>query len=106
VVVVEDLAGLLDVAGDTGGGDLQEFGQHVHRADLPLVQQREQQPRGIAKQRLVAELPAGPPGPAAALLAVALLGAGSLGRSEPGGELCQLGGCSGRSAAHRPTCRA
>jgi hypothetical protein len=40
-VVVEDVAGLLDVVADAGGGDLQEFSQHVHGADLPLVQQRE-----------------------------------------------------------------
>jgi hypothetical protein len=40
----------------------------------------------------VADLPAGPPGSAAALFAVALLGAGGLGRSEPGGELFQVCG--------------
>jgi hypothetical protein len=91
-VVIEDLAGLFDVAGDTGGGDLQEFSQHIHRADLPLVQQREQEPCGIVEQRPVTDLSAGPPGPAAALFAVALLGAGSLGRSEPGRELFQLRG--------------
>jgi hypothetical protein len=86
-VIVEDVAGLLDVVADAGGGDLQEFSKHVHGADLPLVHEREQEPRGIVEERLVSDLPAGPPGPAAALFAVALLGAGGLGRSEPGGEL-------------------
>ena len=36
-MVIEDVAGLLDVVADAGGGDLQEFGKHVHGADLPLV---------------------------------------------------------------------
>jgi hypothetical protein len=87
-VVGEDVAGFLDVVADAGGGDLQELGQHVHRADLSLVQQREQEPSGIIEQRLVADFPASPPRPTAALLAVALLGAGSLGRGESGGKLC------------------
>ncbi|MBV9324720.1 MAG: hypothetical protein JO352_13135, partial [Chloroflexi bacterium] len=89
-MVIEDLAGLLDVVADAGGGDLQEFGKYVHGADLPLVQQREQQSCGIVEQRLVSNFPAGAPGPATPLLA--LLGAGGLGRSEASGELLQVCG--------------
>jgi hypothetical protein len=91
-VVVEHFAGLFDVVTDARGSDLQEVSKHVHRADLPLVYQREQKPRRIIEQRPLADLAAGPPRPTAALFAVALLGAGGLGWSEPGGELLQLGG--------------
>jgi transposase-like protein len=90
-VVVEHFAGLFDVVTDARGSDLQEVSKHVHRADLPLVYQREQKPRRIIEQRPLADLAAGPPRPTAALFAVALLGAGGLGWSEPGGELLELG---------------
>ena len=84
-VVFEDLAGLPDKVADAGGGDLQQVGQHVHGADLPLVKEREQEAGGVAEERLGAEVAPCPPGPAASLLAVSLLGAGGLGRGERGG---------------------
>ena len=90
-VVLEDLAGLLDEVADAGGGDLQQVGEHVHGADLPLVEQGEQQPRGVVEQRLGAELAGGAPGPAAALLAVALLGAGGLERGQRGAQAGEFG---------------
>jgi hypothetical protein len=71
-VVFEDLAGLPDEFADAGGGDFQQVGEHVHEADLPLVQQREQQACGVVEQRPAAGVTGGSPGPAAALLAVPL----------------------------------
>jgi hypothetical protein len=38
-VVFEDFAGLPDEVADAGAGDLQQVGQHVHGAQLPLVDQ-------------------------------------------------------------------
>ena len=91
-VVFEDFTGLLDKVADAGGGNFQEIGQHVHGADLPLVEQREQEPHSIVEQRFGAGIACGPPGPAAALLAVTLLGPGCLSRGECGGQLVQLDG--------------
>ena len=50
-VIFEDLAGLLDQVADAGGGDFQQVGEHVHGADLPLVEEGEQQPRRVVEQR-------------------------------------------------------
>ena len=91
-VVFEDLAGFPDEVADAGGGDFQQVGEHVHGADLPLVEEREQQPRGVAEQRPGARVAGGSPGPAAALLAVPLLGAGSQGWRDRGGQPLQLAG--------------
>ena len=49
-VVFEDFTGLLDGVADAGGGDLQEVGEHVHGAHLPLVEQRDQQACGIVQE--------------------------------------------------------
>jgi hypothetical protein len=46
-VVFEDFTGLPDEVADAGGGHLHEIGQRVHGADLPLVEQREQEPRSM-----------------------------------------------------------
>jgi hypothetical protein len=73
-VIFEDLAGLLDQIADAGGADFQQVGEHVHGADLPLVEEGEQQPCRVVEQRPAADVPGGPPRPATALLAVTLLG--------------------------------
>jgi hypothetical protein len=91
-VVFEGLAGLFDDIADAGGGDLQQVGQHVHGADLPLVEQREQQACRIVEQWLAAEVAGRPSGSASALLAVSLLSAGGLGRGERGRQLLQVRG--------------
>jgi hypothetical protein len=91
-VIFEDFTGLLDKVAYAGGGHFQEIGQHVHGADLPLIEQREQEPRGIVEQWFGAGIASGPPGAAAALLAVSLLSPRGLGRGEPGGQLLQLCG--------------
>ena len=98
-VVFEDLAGFPDEVADARGGDLQQVRQHVHGADLPLVEEREQKARGVVEQRPGARIPGGSPGPAAALLAVSLLGPGSLRRGERGGQLLQL--CRGHAGQPR-----
>jgi hypothetical protein len=89
-VVLEGFTGLLDGVADAGGGDLQQVGEHVPGAHLPLVEQRDQQPCGIVEQWLAAQVSGCPSGSAAALLAVALLGPGGLGRGECGGQTLQL----------------
>src|SRR5260221_8607609 len=91
-VVFEDLAGLLDQVADAGGGDFQQVGEHVHGADLPLVEEGEQQPGRVVEQRPGAYVPVGSPGPAAALLAVPLLSPRGLGGGEGSGQLLRLGG--------------
>ena len=91
-VVLEDSAGLLDHVADAGGGDFQQVGENVHGADLPLVEQGEQQPGRVAEQRPGADVPGGSPGPAAALLAVPLLGPRGLDGGERSGQLSQLRG--------------
>jgi hypothetical protein len=89
-IVFEGFTGLLDGVADAGGGDLQEVGEHVHGADLPLVEQREQQACGIVEEWLAAEVSGCPSGSAAALFAAALLGASGLGRGECGGQTFQF----------------
>src|SRR5918993_228778 len=49
-MVFENFAGLVHEAADTGVGDLQQVGQHGHGADLPLVDEGEQQARGGVEQ--------------------------------------------------------
>ena len=83
-VIFEDFAGLLDQVADAGGGDFQQVGEHVHGADLPLVEDGEQQPRRVVEQRPGADVAGSSPGTAAALLAVPLLGAGCLQRGQRG----------------------
>ena len=91
-VIFEGFAGLVDEAADAGVGDLQQVGQHGHGADLPLVDEGEQQAGGVVEQWPAAQLPCRSSGSAAALFGVALLGAGGLGRGEEGGQLLQVGG--------------
>jgi subtilisin family serine protease len=90
-VIFEDFAGLVHEAADAGISDLQQVGQHGHGADLPLVDEGEQQARGVVEQWPAAQLPCRSPGSAAALFGVALLGAGGLSRGEDGGQLLQVG---------------
>jgi hypothetical protein len=85
-VIFEDFASLLDQVADAGGGDFQQVGEHVHGADLPLVEEGEQQPCRVVKQRPAADVPGGSPGPPAALLAVTLLGASCLKGSQRGAQ--------------------
>jgi hypothetical protein len=89
-VVFEGFTGLLDGVADTGGGDLQQVGEHVHGAHLPLVEQRDQQACGIVEEWFAAEVSGCPSGSPAALLAVALLGSGGLGRGQGGGQTFQF----------------
>jgi hypothetical protein len=91
-VVLEDFAGFSDQVTDAGGGDFEQVGEHVHGACLPLVEEGEQDAGGIVEQRLAAAyLAAGPAGPAATLLAVALLGAGCLTRGQRGAQAGEAG---------------
>src|SRR5215218_9203103 len=89
-VIFEDFAGLVHEAADAGLGDLQQVGQHGHGADLPLVDEGEQQACGVVEQWPAAQLPCRSPGSAAALFGEALLGAGGLGWGEEGGQLLQV----------------
>jgi hypothetical protein len=89
-VVFEGFTGLLDGVADAGGGDLQQVGEHGHGAHLPLVEQRDQQACGIVQEWLAAEVSGCPSGSAAALLAVALLGPGGLGRGQGSGQTFQF----------------
>jgi hypothetical protein len=57
-----------------------------------LVEEGEQQPRRVVEQRPGADVPGSSPGPAAALLAIPLLGPGGLGGGERSGQLVQLHG--------------
>ena len=91
-MVFEHFAGLLHQAADAGVGDLQQVGQHGHGADLPLVDQGEQQACGVVEQWPAAQLAGRSPGSAAALFGVTLLGAGGPGRGDDGGQLLQVGG--------------
>jgi hypothetical protein len=58
---------------------------------LPLVEEGEQQPRRVVEQGPGADVPGGSPGPAAALLAVSLLGAGCLKRGQRGAQAGESG---------------
>jgi hypothetical protein len=89
-VVFEDLAGFPDKIATADAGDLQQVGRHVHRADLPLVDEGDQRAGGIVEWGLTAtEFAGGPAGPAATLLGVALLCRGGLGRGEHRGQVFQ-----------------
>jgi len=102
-VIFEDFVGLLHEAADAGVGDLQQIGQHAHGADLPLVDEGDQQACGVVKQWPAAQLACRSPGSAAALFGVALLGAGGLGRGEEGGQLLQVGaGDAGQPGVGQP----
>jgi hypothetical protein len=102
-VIFEDFAGLLHEAADAGVSDLQQVGQHGHGAELPLVDEGEQQARGVVEQGPAAQLPGRSPGSAAALFGVALLGAGGLGRGEEGGQLLQVrAGHAGQPGVGQP----
>jgi hypothetical protein len=102
-VIFEDFAGLVHEAADAGISDLQQVGQHGHGADLPLVDEGEQQARGVVEQWPAAQLPCRSPGSAAALFGVALLGAGALGRGEEGGQLLQVrAGYAGQPGIGQP----
>jgi len=77
-VVFEDFTGLLHEVPDAGGSDLQQVGQDVHRADLPLIDHGDQDAGGVVEQWFAAWAAGGPPGSTLALFGVALLGAGGL----------------------------
>lgn len=83
-VVLQDPAGLGDEVADAFGGDLQHVGQQLHRAHLPLVEEREHHTGAVIEQRLGPLIASGAPGPATALLAVAFLGPGGLQRGQLG----------------------
>jgi len=72
-VVFENLAGFPDKIPDAGAGDLQQVGEHIQGAGLPLIDQGEQQPCRIVEERLGAQIAGGPRCPSAALSGVALL---------------------------------
>jgi hypothetical protein len=90
-VVLEDFPGLPDQVTDAGGGDLEQVGEHIHGARLPLVEEGEQDAGGIAEQRFAAWLAGGPAGVAFALLAVALLGARCLKWGQRGAQAGEFG---------------
>jgi hypothetical protein len=89
--VVEERAGLADGVADGGPADTEEAGQHVHRAQVPLVEDGQQDALSIA-DLLVEDAAAGTAlaGAAAPLVAEAL-GLGGLQRGEPLGEFVQAG---------------
>jgi hypothetical protein len=90
-MVFEDLAGFPDKIADADPGDLQQVGEQVHRAHLPLVDQGDQQAGGAVEQWLAAtEFAGGSPGAAATLLGIALLGPGGLSRGEHLGQVFQF----------------
>ncbi|NEW71023.1 hypothetical protein G4H13_11565 [Streptomyces rapamycinicus] len=81
-VVLQDPAGLGDKVAHAFRGDLQHVGQQLHRADLSLVEESEQNPGGVVEQRLGPLIAGGAPGPPTALLAVAFPGTSGLQRSQ------------------------
>src|SRR5437763_496965 len=99
----KDFAGLVDELADARGADLQQVGQHRHRAHLPLVDQGEQNAGGVVEQWLSSQVCGGTPSSAATLLGVALVGAGGLGRGQLGGQSCELGvGHAGQPGIGQP----
>jgi len=90
-VVLENFPGFPDQVTDAGGGDFEQVGEHVHGARLPLVEEGEQDAGRIVEQRPAAWLAGGPAGPAAALGAGALLGAGCLTRGQRGAQAGEFG---------------
>jgi len=105
-VVFEDLAGFPDKIPDAAAGDRQQVGEHIQGADLPLVDQGEQQPCRIVEKRLGAQLAGGPTCPPAALFGVALLCPDGLGWEEMPRITVPVCCWSGRSAGDRPAGRA
>jgi hypothetical protein len=90
-VIFEGFPGFPDQVSDAGGGDFEQVGEHVHGARLPLVEEGEQDAGGVVEQRPGAKVAGGPAGAAAALLAIALLGAGGLKRGQRGAQSGQFG---------------
>jgi hypothetical protein len=87
-VILEGFAGLFDEFADGAGTDFQQVSEHGHRADLPLVNEGDQDAGGIVEQRFAAaQFSGGPACPAAALLGVALLSPRGLGRGKRGAQL-------------------
>lgn len=86
-VFFEDFAGFVNMADDAGGGGLEQIGQDVHGADLPLVEQGEYESCRVVEERLVADLAGGLASSYAALFAATLTGAGGLRGSESRGQL-------------------
>jgi hypothetical protein len=89
--LVEERAGFADGVADGGPADTEEAGQHVHRVQVPLVEDGQQDALSIA-DFLVEDAAAGTglAGAAAPLVAEAL-GLGGLQRGELLGELVQAG---------------
>jgi hypothetical protein len=87
-VILQDTAGLFDQVTDADVADFQQVGHHFHGAGLPLVEEGEQQTRGIVEQGCDAEFSGGAAGPASALIAVSFLGADSLGGASLAANCC------------------
>src|SRR5262249_33150857 len=72
------------------GGASEGVGNAFKETDLPLVERGEQQSRRVVEDGFAAQVAGGPPGPPAALLAVALLGPGGLGRGHSDHQLPRI----------------
>jgi hypothetical protein len=89
--LAEERTGFADGVADGGPADTEEAGQHVHRAQAPLVEDGQQDSLGVA-DLLVEDAAAGSGlAEAAAPLIAEALGLGGLHRREPPGEVLQAG---------------
>src|SRR5262249_56894654 len=100
--LVEEREGFADGVADRGPADTQEAGQHVHRAQAPLVEDGQQDALSVA-DLLVEDAAAGSGlAEAAAPLIAEALGLGGLQRAELPGEALQAGaGGAGQRPARR-----
>jgi hypothetical protein len=88
-VLLKQLPGGCDRLADRGRIDLQQLGQHLLGADLPQVDDGDQDPVGVTQQRAAAGA-WGPAAASAALLVAALFGLGGLCRCQTGCQRLQL----------------
>jgi hypothetical protein len=89
--LVEEWTGFADGVADRGPADTEEAGQHVHRAQAPLVEGGQQDALSIADLLVEDAAAGGGLAEAAAPLIAEALGLGGLQRCELPGELVQAG---------------
>lgn len=90
--LVEEREGFADGVADRGPADTQEAGQHVHCAQVPLVEDGQQDAFCVADLLVEDAAAGGGLAQAAAPLVAEAFGLGGLQRCELPGEVVQAGG--------------